>query len=145
MPEFIHLQPWMWLVAGLVLVGIEIVAPGMFMLWLGLAALVTGIVAFAFDMSWQIELVLFVAAAIALVTLGRNLARRKGVSGSPFLNERGKAMIGREFDLIEPILNGNGTVRVDDSIWRVSGKDAPRGAKVRVVSVDGSTLRVETI
>jgi inner membrane protein len=142
MPDLSAMQPWMWLVLGLALVGIEILAPGLFLFWLGLAAGVTALVAFLFDFSWQVEWTVFAVLALVLLGVGRTLSKAKGQGDAPMLNERGNSLIGREFSLAEPIANGFGTVRIDDSVWRVSGADAARGAKVRVVGVDGATLRV---
>jgi inner membrane protein len=79
------------------------------------------------------------------VVLGWSLAGRRdeGSGGQPKLNCRAHAMVGREFTLDAPIVEGSGRVRVDDSSWRVAGPDAPAGAAVRVVGVDGATLMVE--
>ena len=48
----------------------------------------------------------------------------------------------REFTLEKPIVDGAGTVRIDDTIWRVAGPDAPAGSRVRVVHADGASLTV---
>jgi inner membrane protein len=143
MPDLSAIQPWMWLVLGLALVGFEIMAPGLFLFWLGLAAAITGLVALLFSLTWQAEFLIFAIAALASIAVGRNLSRRPSNSNNPFLNERGNALIGKEFTLHEPIVNGVGTVRIDDSVWRVSGQDAPRDSRVRVTGVDGAMLRVE--
>jgi inner membrane protein len=135
--------PWAWLVLGLILIGFEIVAPGLFLIWLGLAACTIGIIAFLVAMSWQIELVLFVIAAIGFVWLGRKIHRSRIPEDAPFLNATARAMIGREFILEKPIINGVGSVRVNDSVWRVTGQDREAGLKVRVAAIDGSTLQVE--
>jgi len=64
---------------------------------------------------------------------------------SGVLNQRGKALIGRETLLIEPIVNGVGRIQVDDTFWRVNGNDLETGKLVRVVDVDGATLKVEHV
>ena len=61
---------------------------------------------------------------------------------NPFLNKRTEALIGREFTLERPIVDGTGTVRIDDTIWRVAGPDAPAGSRVKVVQADGASLTV---
>ena len=53
-----------------------------------------------------------------------------------------EALVGREFTLEKPIVDGTGTVRIDDTIWRVAGPDAPAGSRVRVVQADGASLTV---
>ena len=137
-----QLQPWMWFVAALVLIGLEITAPGLFMLWLGLAAGLTGVVGSLLDVSWQAQMILFAISAVVLVVIGRNVMRRQKPTDAPFLNQRGEALVGRELTLIEAISGGFGRVRIDDTVWRVSGNDTAMGAKVKVTGLDGSTLRV---
>ena len=127
----------------LVLIGVEVLAPGVFMLWLGLAALLVGLLSFVVDMHWQMQVLLFAVFAAAAVPIWRGLARRgKGETSNPFLNRRNDALVGRVFTLEKPIQDGSGTVRIDDTIWRVNGPDAPAGSRIRVVKADGATLTV---
>lgn len=142
-PLFASLGAWNWLILGVALMALEVIAPGVFLFWLGLAALLSGLIAFAVEPSWQIQLLAFALFAIAAVPVWRRLARQKpGVSNSPFLNRRTDAMVGREFTLEKPIVDGAGTVRIDDTVWRVSGPDAPAGSRVRIVAADGVELTV---
>jgi membrane protein implicated in regulation of membrane protease activity len=137
--------PWTWLVIGVVLLAIELVAPGVFMLWLGLAAILVGVVSFAVDWTWQSQIIAFVVFSIAAVPLWRRLSRGQNSAPSEgFLNRRADAFVGRVFTLEKPIVDGAGTVRINDSIWRVSGPDAPAGSRVKVVSSDGGLLTVES-
>ena len=139
---FSTLGIWNWLIFGFILMALELLAPGVFMFWLGLAALLTGLVSFAINPSWQTQLLMF--AIFAAVPAWRYFARSAGSSNrsSPFLNKRTEALIGREFTLEKPIVGGTGTVRIDDTIWRVAGPDAPAGSRVRVVQADGASLTV---
>src|ERR1700710_2706735 len=110
----VTLGSWNWLVFGLLLMGLELLAPGVFMFWLGLAALLVGLLSFAINPSWQVQLLMFAVFAAAAVPLGRRLAKSEGsVSKSnPFLNKRTEALIGRVFTLEKPIVGGSGTVRI---------------------------------
>jgi membrane protein implicated in regulation of membrane protease activity len=138
------LGTWNWLVLGLVLMGVEVFAPGVFMLWLGLAALIVGLVSFAVAWSWQTQVIVFAVLAAAMVPLWRHFARRGAcASDKPFLNRRAEGLIGRVFTLETPIVDGVGTVKIDDTVWRVSGPDAPAGGRVKIVSADGASLRVD--
>ena len=139
---FVTLGTWNWLIAGLVLMALELIAPGVFMFWLGLAALLTGLLSFAVNLSWQSQFLMFAVFAVAAVPLWRRLARHKPDNDNPFLNKRADALVGRVFTLDKPIIDGAGTVRIDDTIWRVSGPDAPAGSRVRVVQADGASLTV---
>ena len=138
------LGPWAWFVLGGVLLLAEIAAPGAFLLWLGIAALVTGVLAYVIDLTWQMEVLIFAALAVIAVLVGRRVAPAPGkASDRPFLNRRAEGFIGRVFVLDEPILAGVGRVRIDDSVWRIEGPDTSAGQAVTVVAVDGATLRVE--
>lgn len=136
------LGAWTWLVAAGVLMILELAAPGAFMLWFGLAAAATGVGALALDLSWQQEVILFVVLALLFVMAGRRFVHRAAPTGSPFLNRRAEAFVGRVFVLSDPIVDGIGRVRIDDSIWRIAGDDAPAGSRVTVTRIDGTVLVV---
>src|SRR5436305_11703473 len=142
---FVTLGSWNWLIFGLILMALELLAPGVFLFWLGLAALLVGLWSFAVDLSWQLRLLLFAVFSAAAVPLWRRLARRDGRASisNPFLNRRADALVGRVFTLEKPIVDGAGTVRIDDTVWRVAGPDAPAGSRVRIVHADGASLTVE--
>jgi membrane protein implicated in regulation of membrane protease activity len=141
---FVTLGTWNWLVFGIILMALELIAPGVFLFWLGLAALLTGLVSFAFTLSWQFQILMFAVFAAAAVPVWRRVARN-GAAGnvnSPFLNKRADALVGRVFTLEKPIVDGAGTVRIDDTVWRVAGPDAPAGSRVKIVQADGASLTV---
>jgi membrane protein implicated in regulation of membrane protease activity len=141
---FTTLGTWNWLIFGFILMALELLAPGVFMFWLGLAALLVGLLSFAISLSWQAQLLLFAVFAVAAVPAWRHFARSSGSrsQSNPFLNRRTEALIGREFTLEKPIVDGTGTVRIDDTIWRVAGPAAPAGSPVKVVQADGARLTV---
>ena len=137
--------PWGWVIVGLLLCAAEALAPGAFLLWVGLAAMATGIVDWIHPLDWTWSLVAFAVLVVAAVLAGRRLyGGRDTVADRPFLNRRVDALVGQEFVLDQPIENGAGRIRVDDTVWRVAGSDAPAGARVRVTGCrDGVLLRVE--
>jgi inner membrane protein len=119
-------------------------APGVFLIWLGIAALLTGVVDWLFAPSWQVAALIFAALSVVAVLLGRSLYRGGDLhEGSPMLNRRAEALVGRVVTLDAPIVGGEGRVRVDDSSWRATGPDMPAGARMRVSRIDGTTLVVE--
>jgi inner membrane protein len=139
--------PWTWLTLGAALLAIEVLISGTFVLWsLGISAILVGLISLVIDLAWQLELILF-----ALLTLVSALAwwrlggRAKTSVDRLFLNRRTEAFIGRVFTVETPITNGRGTVRIDDTVWRVSGPDCPTGSRVKVARVDGPLLMVEAI
>jgi membrane protein implicated in regulation of membrane protease activity len=140
----VTLGSWNWLIFGVLLMALELLAPGVFLFWLGLAALLVGLLSFAIEPSWQTQLLMFAVFAACAVPLWRRIALSgTAVSRSnPFLNKRADALIGRVFTLEKPIIDGSGTVRIDDTIWRVAGPDTPAGSRVRIVQADGASLTV---
>jgi membrane protein implicated in regulation of membrane protease activity len=141
---FTTLGTWNWLIFGLILMALELLAPGIFLFWLGLAALLVGLLSFAFNPSWQLQILMFAIFAAAAVPLWRRVARRNTMASesNPFLNKRSDALVGRVFTLEKPIVDGAGTVRIDDTVWRVAGPDTPAGSRVKIVRADGASLTV---
>jgi membrane protein implicated in regulation of membrane protease activity len=143
---FSTLGTWNWLIFGLLLMALELLAPGVFLFWLGLAALLVGLLSFVFNVtpSWQVQILMFAVFAAAAVPLWRRVARKHTAASTsnPFLNKRSDALVGRVCTLEKPIVDGHGTVRIDDTIWRVAGPDAPAGSRVRIVHADGASLTV---
>ena len=135
---------WDWFILAAVLLLLEVMAPGTFMLWLGLSAFLVGLISFAIDWSWQYQCVAFAVFAIAAIPLWRRIgARAKAPTDQPFLNRRADAFIGRVFTLEKPIIDGSGTIGIGDTVWRVSGPDCPAGSRIKVAAIDGATLKVE--
>ena len=141
---FSTLGTWNWLIFGFILMALELTAPGVFLFWLGLSALLVGGLSFAIHPSWQAQLLMFAVLAVAAVPAWRYFARSASSHSvsNPFLNRRTEAMVGREFTLEKPIVDGSGTVRIDDTIWRVAGPDVPAGSRVKIVQADGASLTV---
>lgn len=140
----VKLGAWNWLIVGLVLMALELLAPGVFLLWLGLAALLVGIVSLFADWIWQVQVIAFAAFSLAAVPLWRRVASQSAPNAdSVFLNRRSDALVGRVFTLEKPIMDGSGTVRIDDTVWRVTGPDCAAGSRVKVVRADGASLTVE--
>ena len=141
--SFTALGPWAWIIAGVIFLAIELAAPGAFMMWLGIAALLVGVISLLVVWSWQWQLVAFAVFALASVPLWRRFAHKvERPSEAPLLNRRAEALVGRVFTLETPIVNGSGTVRIDDTVWRVQGPDSPSGGRVKVVRADGAMLTV---
>lgn len=132
---------WGWALVGLLLAIGEALAPGIFLIWFGVAALATGAIAAAVTLAWPVQLLLFAVLAPLAAIAGRRLTRHD-VSD---LNRRGHDLVGRSFPLETPIAAGIGRWRLDDTSWRLAGPDLPAGARVRVVRLDGATLVVEAV
>jgi inner membrane protein len=138
------LGSWNWFILAALLFLLEVLAPGMFMMWLGLSAILVGAVSSAVAWSWQLQLIAFAVFAIAAVPAWRYFARKvEPPADRPFLNRRAEGYVGRVFTLDKPIIDGVGAVRIDDTVWRVSGPDCPAGSRVKVARADGANLLVE--
>lgn len=142
------LGPWSWMVFGAALLAIEIFAPGVYLLWLGIAAILTGALSFWLsDTSvwlWQTQIVAFLILSVASTLAGRRYFPANGSGGTdePLLNLRSHQLVGRTALLEEPIREGRGRIRIDDTLWRVNGPNLPAGTRVRVTSASGNELTV---
>jgi len=137
---------YLWWILALLLIGSEVLLPGYFLLWIGLAAAAVGVVLLVVPpLGLLIQAVLFALLAFAACVLYARVLRPKldkREPGSETLNRRGERMIGQRYELIEPIVNGRGKARVGDGQWLVNGPDLPLGSLVEVIAVDGTTLKV---
>lgn len=137
---------WHWLILAIALIILEILLPGAYFLWLGISAAAVGGAMFIFpEMPLLTQIIIFAVLSVITVMIYKTHKKKNPViTDEPALNRRGEQYIGRSFTLSEPIVNGMGKVKVDDSTWKVTGADMEAGATVRVVAVDGTTFMVET-
>jgi membrane protein implicated in regulation of membrane protease activity len=136
---------WFWYIVGLVLLIGELLAPGIFLLWLALAAGLTGGINSIFGLGWQAELAVFAVLSVLLVLASWNyvMKQRRPKSDQPDLNQRQTGYVGRRTTLLQAISNGRGKVKIDDTVWDVSGPDMAQGTAVVVTGVTGATLEVK--
>jgi membrane protein implicated in regulation of membrane protease activity len=144
---FAELGPWNWMVLGFVLLGLEIVIPGVFLLWIGIAAILTGTVTLQlWDWSvwtWHLQVLLFLVLSVISALIGKRVAgSQTATSDLPYLNRRSEQMLGRTATLAEPIREGRGRIQLGDTVWRVSGPDLPIGARVKVINVADGDLEL---
>ncbi len=138
---------WYWWVLAVFLLGIEILAPGFFFLWLSVAGLIVGTVLFLFpSTSLEIQLIIYAILSITSILIWRQYGFKNDTeTDHPLLNKRGAQYIGRTFSLVEPIKNGRGKIKADDSIWTVLGEDCPIDQQVEVVDVKGTLFEVKLV
>ena len=148
MDQFVPLLgTWFWWVAAGLFLFLELMAPGIFFIWLAIAAAATGAVDVFLGLDWKGELLLFAAFGLAAIFVGRPLLRRKHVldSDRPNLNQRMYDYVGKSYVLSQPIAGGRGRLKIDDTIWDVLGPDLPQGTHVKITGVDGLRLTVEQV
>ncbi|MEY4717923.1 MAG: hypothetical protein RL563_541 [Pseudomonadota bacterium] len=138
---------WYWWVLALAFLGLEMLVTGFFFLWLAVSAFVTGSLLLVIPvMAFDVQLLLFSLMAIVSVMVWRRYVSAKAqTSDHPLLNRRGAQYVGRTFNLIEAIENGQGKIKVDDSLWKVHGPDCPVGTKVKIIAVNGTVFDVEQV
>ena len=146
--EFLEtLNYWKWGIFALTLLILEMLAPGAFFLWLGIAAgVVSALLLVAPETSWQVQFVVFsFASMISLYIWHNRLKKKPTATDEPTLNRRGEQYIGRTFTLQEPVVNGVGKIRVDDSTWKIEGDDCDSGTRVEITGVDGVVFRFKAL
>ncbi len=137
---------WFWLSLGLLLGAAEMIAPGFFLIWLAIAAIVTGLLTFLLPIGIVAQVGIFALLAIGTVYAARRWLRANPIgSTDPLLNDRGARLIGEVVTVVEAIDHGHGRVKVGDSVWAARGPDAATGARVRITGCTGSTLTVEAL
>lgn len=136
---------WHWWVLGAVLITIEMLAPSTILLWPGIAAGIVGLIVLIFaDVGWELSVLLLAVLTVVCAVAGRYYVKRfpDKPTGAP-LNRRGEQYVGRLFTLAQPIADGRGKLSIDDTIWTIEGPDLDTGARVKIVEIDGSVLKVE--
>jgi inner membrane protein len=145
-----ELGSWNWVALGLVLLALEVAVPGVFLLWLGISAIVVGTITLMLNGAgfwpWEVQVIVFLVLAIVLVFTGKRLMDKGDETDQPLLNQRGAQLIGRTVTLDAPIVEGYGRIQIDGVQWRVSGTDMAIGTRVKVISHgDGGTLLVVSV
>ncbi len=136
----------LWIVLGIVLLTAEMIAPGAYLMFLGGAALFTGLLGYALPLPIIAELLIFALASVGSVYVAKRWFDVYPIlSSSPLLNSRIAQMIGDTVEVVEPIRDGAGRVKVGDSVWSASGPDADAGTRMRITGAEGNRLAVEPI
>ncbi len=126
-----------WLIAALVLGIAELAAPGIFFVFLAIAAAVTGIALLALpELPIAVQLASFAVWSTVTVLIGRRWYRDYPVAGAdPMLNDRSARMVGQIVIVETAIVDGRGRVLVGDGSWPARGDDAAAGTRVRITRV----------
>lgn len=141
------LGAWTWFVAAGILLILELLSPGVFFIWLGVAAALTGIIDNVHDMAWQGELVVFAILSVIAVAAGRRFYKGPAMepADNPHLNRRQMGYVGRSFTLKQPIVDGRGKLTIEDTVWEIEGPDMVEGSRIKVTAVRDMTLVVKPL
>lgn len=138
---------WYWWVLAFVLLIFEMLTPGFFFMWLAVSGFITGLLTWVFPaLSVNMQVLIFSIFSVLAITIWRFFGKKISMeTDQPLLNKRGAQYIGRVFSLYAPIENGQGKIKVDDSIWKVHGDDCDIHSKVKVTGVRGTVFEVEKV
>ncbi len=145
--EWLQHPPLLWLITAVALGIAELVVPGVFLVFLAIAAAIMGALALLFpDLPLAAQLLGFAGWSAVAVLIGRRWYQDFPVASSdPLLNDRVARLVGEIVTVVEPVSDHGGRVRVGDGEWPARGPDAPAGARVRITGANGATLRVEPL
>lgn len=135
----------LWWVIGIVLVIGEVVLPGTFLIWFAFAAFGVGLVGLVFDMSGMNQVIVFSLLSFASLSLGYLMRKRRGDPEAPAFADRTQAYMGKTYTVVEAIENGQGKIKVGDSVWLAEGEDCPVGGSVKVIDSRGNVLVTEIV
>jgi len=138
---------WGWIIAGVILAGLEILVPGVFLLWIGLGALAVGLIlSLAPDLPLAWQALVFAGAMLASLGLGFWVQRRSGRDREAvLLNRELQAMVGQHYLAITPFTAGHGRIRVADGSYAAVGEDIAEGDEVEVVAIEAGRPRVAKV
>lgn len=136
---------WIWLIGGTLLLIVELLAPGYFLVFIGAAAFATGVAALLLPIGIPVQLIIFAVLAFLFARVGgrRFYAMRYDHSPDPFLNDRMRRLLGKVVVVTETVTSHGGRVKVGDSEWSARGAPAQPGDRVRIVDFEGNCLKVE--
>jgi inner membrane protein len=124
----------------------EMLVPGVFLIWIGAAAVLTGVLALLLPIGAIPQFLIFAVASVAAIYAGRKyLSHNPIVSADPMLNDKSARLVGSIVTAVEPVDALQGRVKVGDGVWSARGVDAAVGDRLRVVSADGTVLVVERV
>ena len=137
---------WVWLTLGLMLAGLEMLIPGVYLIWLAAAAIITGVLTLTLDLSLPVQLIDFVfLSLIVAFSAKRFLGERPIESSDPLMNRRGARLVGETALVVQAIEHGSGRVKVGDGEWIAHGSNVAAGERVRISGTDGAILLVEPL
>lgn len=144
---FDNLEPgWIWAIGGILLLIAEIIAPGFFLVFVGAAAVATGLFTLLFDLGTAPQLALFALYSVLAVMIGKRwYAEPNKMDEDVRLNEPGRRMIGKTVTVVADVDDHAGRVKVGDGEWNARGGPAAAGERVTITGVDGNCLIVEPV
>lgn len=143
-----QLNFWHWLAFGLILLAAELLGTAGYFLWLGLSALLVGMLLTVMPIGWQLQWLAF--ASFSLVTTWlwwrRQFNQDRKQDAERDLNQKDKQLIGRVIQITEDTPAGEFQISLGDTRWTARcEQDLEQGSRVSVIAVDGIILIVRPI
>ncbi len=139
----------LWFILGAFLIIVEIFAPGTFLLWFGIAAIITAGAAFIMPGALVLQIIVMAIASALAVLMGRKFYKKLGDtsdSSEEPLNERTSRYIGHVSVLESDVISGRGRIKIEDASWLCEcAEDLPKGSQVEVTGANGTVLIVKPI
>lgn len=134
-----------WFTLGIILIILEMLLPGMFLMWFGVSALIVGIIALIIPMSINTALILFaiisVCSVVAVIVIMRKIAPNTKSTTTHNLNQvRGSELIGANFTLDSKVTNQQGKLNIGDTVWLLKGPDAQAGTHITITGIENNAL-----
>ncbi len=137
---------WVWLIVGLTLAALEMIVPGVYLIWLAVAALAIAALAFVSEPPLAMQIIAWVSLSLIFAFSAKRWLRdRPIISSDPLLNNRVGRLVGETALVTRAIENGSGRVKVADGEWIARGSDVDVGAQVRIIGSRGAELLVEPV
>ena len=137
---------WVWIAIGLILAALEMLVPGVYLIWLAVAAIITGLLTFGLDLGLPSQVVIFVSVSLISAFSARRFLRDSPIeSADPLLNQRGGRLVGEMAVVTQAFEGGTGRIKHGDSEWLARGPDAAVGERVRITGSNGAVLVVEAV
>jgi membrane protein implicated in regulation of membrane protease activity len=142
-----NIEPgWIWAIGGVLLLIAEIIAPGFFLVFVGAAAIATGLFTLLFDLGTAPQLILFAVYSVLAVLIGKRwYGEPDTVDENLRLNDPSRRLVGKTVTVVEQVDDHAGRVRVGDGEWNARGGPAAPGERAKVTGVEGNCLIVEPI
>ncbi|SEA86172.1 MAG: NfeD family protein [Candidatus Thiothrix putei] len=107
--------------------------------WLGVGAGITGLLMLLNpDSLWRWQFVLVLISVLLAPLLANLFHSLKKV----FTEYPGKQLIGQVITLEQPIVEGTGTIRLDNLEWQLAGVDCLAGTQARIIAINDRTLYI---
>lgn len=137
---------WVWIAIGLLLAALEMLVPGVYLIWLAVAAIITGVLTLGVGLELPAQVIVFVSLSLIAAFSAKRFLRDSPIESSdPLMNQRGSRLIGENAIVTQAIEGGSGRVKYGDSEWIARGPDIDAGARVRITGSDGAILLVEPL